>query len=91
MTGCRENVSPEVLTISITSSKQSLPPDGQTTSEIIAMVRMDDSPCADSTMIQFVTSLGSIDAEAFTINGLARAVLISDTIPGIAKITGYVI
>ncbi|AIE84627.1 Ig-like domain-containing protein [Fimbriimonas ginsengisoli] len=63
--------------------------DGRSTTTITAEVRdAQGRPVADGTRVLFNTNLGSFrENAATTANGIARAILVSGTQPGIAKIT----
>ena len=50
---------------------------GTQTSQIWATVLEDGAPIADSTVVYFATSLGSITSDAYTKDGLARAIFTS--------------
>ncbi len=63
--------------------------DGRSTTSITAAVRGSDGKVVpDGTRVMFETTLGSFrDAVVTTVNGYARAVLVSSSTPGVAHIT----
>ena len=64
--------------------------DGISTSTILAEVQLENFPCPDSTLVQFITNSGMIDREAFTTDGIAFATLTADTIRKVAMVKAYV-
>lgn len=59
-------------------------------SEITAfVVESTGSPVADGTVVQFFTSLGRIDEQGRTNDGVARVKLVSDSRSGDAKVTAF--
>ncbi|MFP4458135.1 MAG: hypothetical protein ACLFSQ_00925 [Candidatus Zixiibacteriota bacterium] len=90
--GCERasETSEEEIDIEVTAFPLSLPADGLSQAVIWATVQKGGKPCNDSTLVQFAATRGVIDASAYTKDGLASVTVISDSIPGISVIVGYV-
>lgn len=88
-TACRTGTDPEDdkrLSLRLDSVPLLVLADSVSAATIWATVLEGTNPVADSTVVQFATSLGRIDTEAFTRDGLARATFVAGRETGVAAI-----
>jgi len=64
--------------------------DSTSVSSVWATVLENGQPVSDSTVVYFVASLGTIDSEALTKDGLARATYTPGSEPGVAAVIAQV-
>ena len=80
---------PPGSTITLFANPEFIPAHGGV-SEIVAFVmESTGSPVADGTVVQFFTSLGRIEEQGRTNDGVARVKLVSDSRSGTAKVTAF--
>jgi hypothetical protein len=82
-----ERTAPEGYTLVLTADPDVLPADGQSMSEIAALVCGPDGVVEDGTIVHFVASLGTIQPQCETHQGLARVSFVAGTAVGTAEIT----
>ncbi len=90
---CRSSTEPDpaaALSVDLDAVPTLLKSDSLSTSVIWATVLEHGRPARDSTRVSFVATLGMIDPEAYTHDGLARAVFQSGTETGAAVVIAQV-
>jgi hypothetical protein len=90
---CRSTAAPDLnggLTVSLDAVPLLLKADSIAVSTIWATVLEKGHPVRDSTLVSFVTTIGTISAEAMTRDGLATATFNPNGEPGLAAIIAQV-
>ncbi len=90
---CRSGTAPKgqaELNLTIDAVPVLVLADSSSTSTIWATVTIDGEPVADSTVVFFASSLGGVESEAPTKDGLARAVFHAGRETGVAAVIAQV-
>lgn len=90
---CRSSTDPDsqpALSLDLDAVPTLLKSDSTETATIWATVLEHGNPAADSTLVSFVATLGTVDPEAYTRDGLARVIFTPGAEAGVAVVVAQV-